>query len=272
MYVDKIFNLRWYDDDVWLCNAENLLFKYETNQMMFNYRCDAIQCDALSHCKRWQFCNLPNYKRKWIWRNEFVELDEGTCEHVHALPSLPLAYELLIITLLPYGNNHVFESIMSSFYGLKPISKAIDETFYCCRCHHFHPPKCNRCRVWKAKETLEWFAWKISYALMHKVNGYLHLEIGDFVVLIVFPLDSVYLSATTCYLIVRETWKFEELNWKLTSKSVKNQNRHIHTHSNGEKKYGKQIFFFCVASQTNWINLSFRYYSTENVRREKSCE
>lgn len=36
MCVDKICNLRWYDDDVWLCNAENLLFKYETNQMMFN--------------------------------------------------------------------------------------------------------------------------------------------------------------------------------------------------------------------------------------------
>lgn len=141
MCVDKIFNLRWYDDDIWLCNVENLLFKYETNQMMFNYRCCRI-------------ANDDNFTICWI-RNEseFVELDKRTCECVNTLTSLPLAYELLIITLLPYGNNHVFKSIISSFYGLKPISKAIDETFYCCCCHHFvqhNPTKFNCCQAcWK---------------------------------------------------------------------------------------------------------------------------
>lgn len=133
-------------------------------------------------------------------------------------------------------------------------------------------PKFNFCQAWKAKETLQWFAWKISHALMHKENGYLHLGIGDFVVLILFPLNSPYLSSTTCYLIVWETWKFEELNWKLTSKSVKNKNIHIHTLKQRETHL-LLLLLRCIANKLNKLKFSLLfYYSTEKVQWKKTCE
>lgn len=61
---------------------------------------------------------------------------------------------------------------------------------------------------------------------MHKVNGNLHYEIGRFRCFDSFPTLRDTLVYYYLLLDSLETWNFEELNWKLTSKSAhQNKNR-----------------------------------------------